>query len=213
MTENQEFIYESIVSQVRMGFLPVEEIKEIVLEQVEDNEFEDEISEEWVNSRVDSEFEKLKGESKSWTGPTDTDKLVKAFDELCTLKIIALHNAGYTTSDGEEEVIAVEEALRESGVKSVGYCFYHEQDLERAIDPKQNNLLIAFQKVDNNDDKVTLEVGKLVAQTLKKNGFEVKWNETVNKKIEILNFRWRKIYNEGDDDLLDYNRVLDIMIK
>jgi hypothetical protein len=213
MSENQEFIYESIVSQVRMGFLPVEEIKEIVIEQVEDNEFEDEISEEWVNSLVDVEFEKLKAESKSWTRPTDTDKLIKAFDELCNLKIIALHNAGYTTSEGEEEVVAVEEALIESGVKSKGYCFYHEQDLERVIDPEQNNLLIAFQKVDNSDDKITLEVGKLVTETLKKNGFEVNWNEDVNKKIEISNFTWRKIFNEKDEDLLDYNRVLDIMIK
>lgn len=211
MTENEQFIYDSIVSQIRMGFWPVDIIKEVVIEQVEDNEFEDEISEEWVNKLVDVEFEKLTLESKSWDKPTDTDKLINAFDELCSLNIIALHNAGYTTSEGEEEVVAVEIELRKRGIVSDGYCFYHAQDLERAIDPESKSLLIAFQKIDNSDKEVTLKVGKQVVEILEKNGITVKWNGNVNEKIEIPNFTWRKIYNEQSDDLLDYSRVVNIM--
>jgi hypothetical protein len=41
MTENETFIYESIFNQVRMGFLSVDEIKENIIEEIEDNEFED----------------------------------------------------------------------------------------------------------------------------------------------------------------------------
>lgn len=211
MTENEEFIYESIVSQIRMGFLPVDLIKELVMEEVEDNEFNEEISEEWVNSTVDSEFTKLTEESKNWKKPTDTDKLIAAFDELCALKIIALHNAGYTTSDGEEEVVEVEMELRESGITSEGYCFYHEQDLQRAIDPDQNKLAIAFQKINNSDKEVTAKVGNIVADVLKKNGLNVNWNGDVNKKIELLNFAWQKLYKEEDNDLLDYDSVIDKM--
>ena len=48
MTENKEFIFESIFNQVRMGFLSISEIKENIIEEIEDNEFEKEISEEWT---------------------------------------------------------------------------------------------------------------------------------------------------------------------
>lgn len=113
MTENLEFIYQSIVSQIRSGFISNEEITDNIIEEVEDNEFEEEVSEKWIESTIKSEFKKLKAESRSWENPTKTEKLIAAFDELCKLNIIALHNAGYTTSDGESDVVEVEIALRE----------------------------------------------------------------------------------------------------
>ncbi|WP_239774518.1 hypothetical protein [Tenacibaculum finnmarkense] len=45
MTENEEFIFESIYTQVRIGFSSISEIKENIIEEIEDNEFEKEISE------------------------------------------------------------------------------------------------------------------------------------------------------------------------
>jgi hypothetical protein len=160
MTENQEFIYESIVSQVRMGFLPIDEIKDNIIEEIEDNGFEDEISEDWANEQINKEWENLISESKNWNSPTDNERLTEAFDELCDKNIIALHNAGFETSDGEYEVVEVERALRENGKMSDGYCFYHEQDLARAISKDNPSLYIAFQKINNEDDKVSIEVGK-----------------------------------------------------
>lgn len=212
MTENQEFIYQSIVSQIRMGFFSPEEIIENILEEVEDNGFEDEITEDWIDSSIETEFEKREIERAKWASPTQTEKLIQAFDELCALNIIALHNAGYTTSDGESEVIEVETELRENGVQSDGYCFYHQQDLERAIDPESPSLYIAFQKVNNSSDEVTIGVGTLVVQILKKHGLDVVWDETVNSKIELPGFAWQKIYNEEDEDLLDYSRVVDLIL-
>jgi hypothetical protein len=213
VTENEKFIYDSIVSEVKMGFTPTDEIKDIVMEQVDDNGFEKEISEEWVLTLVDEEFAKRVKESKSWKSPTDTERLIKAFEELCAMNIIALHNAGYTTSDGEGEVVEVEKELRKKKVVSDGYCFYHGQDLERAISPDQPNLMIAFQKIDNSNDEVTVAVGKKVADVLKRNGFKVKWNETATKKIEIAEFVWQKVYREGDEDLLNYDSVIESMSK
>jgi len=160
MTENEEFIYESIFDQIRMGFLSVLEIKENILEEIQDNGFEDEISEKWAFEKIDHEFKKLRKESENWDSPTDSDKLIEAFDELCRQNIIALHNAGYTTSDGVYEVVEIERELRKNHIKSEGYCFYHEQDLSRAITPNNSSLYIAYQKVDNSDSNVTLEIGK-----------------------------------------------------
>jgi hypothetical protein len=211
MTEDQQYIYDSLVNQIKMGFFPVDEIKEMTWEQVEDEEFEDEISEKWVNTTVDAEFKKHTEASKNWKTPTDTQKLVKAFNELSEAKIIALHNAGYTTSEGEYEVVEVEIELRKHKIQSDGYCFYHQQDLERAIDPDSRNLMIAFQKIDNSDDAVTISVGQKVAEKLKENGFEVIWDGTAQTKIEIPNFNWEKVYSESDEDLLNHNRVLQFM--
>ena len=211
MTENEKFIYESISSQVRMGFLSKEEIMDIIIEVIEDNEFENEISEKWANKKIKEEFEKLKEESKSWKHPTDTDRLIEAFKELCKSNIIALHNAGYTTSDGEAEIVEVETELMDKGIRSDGYCFYHEQDLESALDPDSSSLWIAFQKVDNSNETVTLEVGRKVVEVLKKHQFEINWEEAAGTKIKIVNFNWQKVFKESDDDLLDYTKVVEMM--
>lgn len=73
--------------------------------------------------------------------------------------------------------------------------------------------MIAFQKIDNSDDTVTIGVGKKVAEKLKDNGFEVIWDGTAQTKIEIPNFDWEKIYKDSDEDLLNHNRVLEFMVK
>jgi len=213
MTENEEFIYESIYNQVRMGFLSVSEIKENIIEEIEDNEFDEEISEKWAFETIEKEFKTLLEESENWKRPTDSDRLIEVFDELCEQNIIALHNAGYTTSDGEYEVVEVERRLREYQVISDGYCFYHEQDLARAISPENSSLYLAYQKVDNSDDKVTLEVGRKVVKFLTEKGFEVEWNEDIKSKILIPNFKWQYTYSQRKRDLQNYDIVVEMMIQ
>ena len=213
MTENETFIYESIFNHVRMGFLPVSEIKEIIIEEIEDNGFDQEISEKWAIEHIDEEYNKVRLESESWKTPTQTERLINAFDQLCENNIIALHNAGYTTSDGEYEVVDVERSLQENNRTSDGYCFYHEQDLMHAISLENPCLYIAYQKVNNSDKNVTLEVGKKVVEALKANGFNVDWNEDINSKILIPNFKWQYIYNENDRDLRNYDDTIALMLQ
>ena len=57
MTENETFIYESIFNQVRMGFLSIDESKENIIEEIEDYEFADEISEEWDFDKTRDEYQ------------------------------------------------------------------------------------------------------------------------------------------------------------
>jgi ethanolamine utilization protein EutQ (cupin superfamily) len=195
-----------------MGFMDAEDIEAMIIEQVEDEEMQDEISEKWIREMIKQKFSELRASSKSWPKPTDTERLAVAFNNLCKRKIVALHNAGYTTSDGEDEVIEVERELRSHGIVSDGYCFYHEQDLERAIDPDDRSLWIAYQKVNNEDENVTLEVGRIVAEELRKQGFTVNWNDDVNEKIEVQNIRWQKLYDE-DDFRYDHSNVIEIMVE
>jgi hypothetical protein len=213
MTENEEFIFESIISQVKMGFLSIDEIEENIIEEIEDNEFEDEISEKWALKHIKKEWANQIAESKKWKSPTDTERLTKAFDDLCNANIIALHNAGYTTSDGEDEVVQVEVELRKKEVISDGYCFYHEQDLARALEKGGSGLYLAFQKVNNTNDEITVAVGEKVVEILRRNDFEVEWDGTANSKIGILNFHWQLIYDDNNRNLLDYRHVVELMTK
>src|SRR5690554_7532109 len=43
MTKNEKFIYESIIAQVRMGFLPTEWIKENIIEEIRSEEHTSEL--------------------------------------------------------------------------------------------------------------------------------------------------------------------------
>ncbi|MCD8445501.1 DUF6891 domain-containing protein [Tenacibaculum finnmarkense] len=211
MTENEEFIFESIYTQVRIGFSSISEIKENIIEEIEDNKFEKEISEKWVFETIEKEHQKLISESRNWKTPTDTEKLIEAFDELCKNNIIALHNAGYETSDGEYEVVQVENKLNQNQTASDGYCFYHEQDLSRAISLENPCLYLAFQKVENSDDGIALAVGRKIVTILLSKGFEIEWNEDVSRKILIKNFQWQYLF-EYKRDLHDYDEVIELML-
>ena len=213
MTENKQFIFDSIYNQVRMGFRSLSEIKDAILEEIEDNGFEEEISESWAFQCITEAYDTLLSESKHCSHPTDTEKLIKAFDELCAINIIALHNAGYTTSDGEYEVVEIEKALRQKQSPSEGYCFYHEQDLSRAITPENSSLYIAYQKIENTDDSVTLKVGQKVVEILTKNGLKVEWKDDVNSKILLPDFKWQHLYDDNNRDLQDYEDTLDLLLK
>lgn len=211
MTENEKFIFESIYNHIRTGFYSIAEIQENILEEIEDNELEEEISEEWAFETIEKEHKKLIAESKKWEKPTDTDKLIEVFDDLCKENIIALHNAGYDNSDAEYEVLQVEQKLNQNQTSSDGYCFYHEEDLLHAIRPINPSLQITFQKIENSDDNIAINIGKKVVKKLTEKGFNIEWNEEANRKILIKNFHWQFLF-EDKRDLHDYDEVIELML-
>lgn len=211
MSEDQQFIFDSIYTQVRSGFYSLEEVHNNIIEEIEDNGFEDEISIEWAQEQINFVNDHLLEESKSWESITQTQRLIEAFDELAESKIIALHYPGYTTDDGEYEVTEVERALIDNDEKSEGYCFYHGQDLERAV--RGEGLYISFQKINNESDAVSKEVAKKIVAVLEKNGLKIEWNGKATSRIYIPDFKWQKIYNEDDRDLLNYNYVIDAILE
>lgn len=213
MRENKEFIYDLIYSQVRMGFFTIAEIKENILEEINANKFDEEISEKWVYEIVEEEYQQLLIESLFWDKPTDTERLINAFDELCRMNIIALHNVGYNSTEGEYEVIDVEAELNNYNKFSDGYCFYHERDLLQAIVLENSGLQISFQKIDNYEDIVTINVGRKIVEVLNKNNFTVVWDESSTAKIEIQNFKWQYIFGMNNRDLQDYGAVVDLILK
>lgn len=210
MSEDQHFIFDSIYTQVRSGFYSLEDIQNNIIEEIEDNGFEDEISEDWAYKQINAVNEELLKESESWGENTQTNRLIAAFDELAESKIIALHYTGYTMDDGEYEVVEVERTLNDNNEKSEGYCFYHGQDLERAV--RGDGLNISFQKINNESDVVSKEIAKKIVAVLEKHDLKVEWNGKASSKILLPEFKWQRIYDEDDRDLLNYNYVVDAIL-
>jgi len=204
-SEKKDEVLQQIRLDVRMGFENEEEIYESIQEMFEDEEGFDE---KWLRQAIAAEYKKHQDETWRWDHPTDFDRLARAFDELITQdKIVCLHNAGYTLSDAESDCIEVIEELKEVGVKAIGYCFYHAQDLERAIDPEQRNLYLGFD-TPTQDDKDTLKVARKVVDKLKQHNFQVSWPGNVKERIKIENIDWKKV---PDDEDWGGGRVVDLL--
>ena len=190
-------VLEFIKQKVRFGF----DNQAAILETISDVFYnESELNEDWLKQVIAEQYNQYQTESKKWIKPTDFDKLAKVFDELNQEKIIALHNAGYTRQDGYGDVGEVFHLLRAKNIVPSGYCFYHTQDLERAVDPANKNLFLAFgdinqNKINQNNEKGIL-IGQKIVSKLKENGFAVEWNGTIDQRIEIKNITWQKIPDE-----------------
>lgn len=167
---------------------------------------ENDFDETWLKHEIDYRLKKHKEDSLKWQKPTDFDRLVKSFDELNKKKIVSIHKAGYTKSDGENDCFEIITELNEIGICAKGFCYYHTQDLERAIG-KEQMLFIGFDSF-NGNDALAKEVAEEIISVLTKNGFTIKWNGSLDSRIEILNIHWKKAVDSID---YNYSRVFEIM--
>ena len=211
MTENERYLYDRFLISIKSGFLSLDDIIDETLETIEDEAWENEISEEWVRENVTREFEKHVAKSKTWQHPTDTERLHKVFDNICKQKIVALHNAGYTQSDALFDVKDVWEDLEDNDIHPIGYCYYHGQDLERVIET--DILCIGYYGAKENNDKEAIQIGNKITTALRDEGFSVKWNAAASKRIEIEDFNWQNVFtsDEDVDEKWGYDRVLLMM--
>ena len=172
------------------GFYDAPAVREIVLEEI----FEPgEIDPDWVEQRIDEEFARKLEVERAWPAVTDCDKLDRAFDELNETGIIALQNAGFTQDEGIEDVTAEYEELGGEDSLVEGYCFYHGQDLERAVDGE--GLLLTFGDIQG-DDARGVEIGARIVEVLHRHGLAVEWTGTIDQRIELPEIEWRRRYVE-----------------
>jgi len=182
MNEKEEYIINVIKNWVWSGFYTQSDIREMIYDILEKD-----CDEKIIFASVGPEMQKKINAEKDWPKITDYDKLHQVFYELHEHGICALHNAGYTMSDGYSDVSEVVAGAPEGHYH--GYCFYHGQDLERALDG--GGLMIAFG--DLNDDEVKgLNVGNTVVEKLNEAGFNIEWDRTLDSRINIPTFNWQK---------------------
>lgn len=165
-----------------------DEIVEICQDLAKDELYQDLITEEQVVPLAD-EFEKFARkvweqkllEEKNWPQVTDFDRLDRVFEKLLTMKVVALHNAGYTLSDGLGEVSVYAEEHPEGHFRA--YCFYHGQDVEGAL--QSGSLFLAFGDLSSDDQTQKIEVAETVIKELKSEGFEPIWIGDPGQRIEL----------------------------
>jgi Domain of unknown function (DUF6891) len=182
MSETDEYILNAIKNWVWSGFYSPDEVDAMI-----DDILEDDADEAMLRGALAPEFDKKAAAEASWPDTTDCDRLDQAFEELNSRGVIAIHNAGYTMSDGISDV---SEVLRERRRKDIkGYCFYHGQDVERAV--AGGGLMIAFGDLDD-DTTRKREIGRLVKDLLQQSGLAVEWNDHPETRLNIPSLDWKR---------------------
>ena len=192
---NQELMDEvnyEIQLLIKSGFYSDDEILEII---------DDEFIEENISEAI---LSKLFLENKENIGAIDVDSedfinLKNAFLDITKENIISIHNAGYDIEEGIQDSFELFVHLRNNKYSPIGFCFYSFEDIEEAIE--ENNLSIAFGDFEYDEEK-GLEIAKTVVNVLKSYGFEINWNESVDERIEIKGFNWKKHF-DGKDYSMD----------
>lgn len=123
----------------------------------------------------------------SWPAMTDWDRFARAFDALEAGGILALHNAGMTTSDAHGD--AWDLIGRDPPGKWRGFAFYHGQDLERVVagDP----LYIGFDAVAEGAE-AKRAIGEAIVAALKAEGFAPNWNGDPETRLDVPGITWQK---------------------
>jgi len=131
------------------------------------------------------EFIKKAEAEKKWPKETDNDRLDRVFEELNAKNIIALQNAGYTSSDAMDDIgeVYIERGGDESS--TIGHCYYHQQDMERAV--KTGKLWLGYGSIVESDEIIAR---KIVA-ALEKENFAVEWDGDSETRI-LLTLNWQR---------------------
>jgi hypothetical protein len=180
-------VKEDIAALVRAGFHDKKRMTEIICEEMHEP---GDLDSGEVSASLDAEIAKLESEKKTWPTITDCDRLESAFAALYKRGIIALHNAGNTQSDGYENF---QDALKKHKNKSsiLGYCFYHGQDLDRAV--RGGGLFLAFGPADPNDEEEKgAIIGNMVRKELEKAKLKVVWKGTFSSRMQLPSFVWQR---------------------
>lgn len=125
-----------------------------------------------------------------WPQVTDCDKIDRVFDRLLEQRICALQYVGDTLDDGFG---SVSDAINADGVpedRYMGYCFYHSQDIDHAL--QGNGLMLAFGYLDSDAPQDAVPVGQMICEALRQEGLKVKWDGTHKRRIELPGLRWQR---------------------
>jgi class 3 adenylate cyclase len=147
---------------------------------------------ERVKAHAAAMLEQKRAAQAGWPRVTDCDRLDQAFERLRARGLCALHypEAGYTLQHG---FTAVADEVNAEGVppdRYIGFCFYHAQDIDRAIEG--DGLLVAFGSTQSDEDEDDVRIGRMVCEALQQEGLQTEWNGTASSRICLPGLRWQR---------------------
>ena len=190
----KKYLYAALETEVRAGYLNLDEILEGIPELLETNEGERNTELEaqlvrFVEAKMQNQLEL----EASWQGESINDRIDRAFEELSGIGIIAVQNAGYEWDSGWDEVKSFAEEEQMQGRLPLGGVFFHGQDVTRGVNGKGLFLMFgAFEEDSEKKAAADLRIGGQIVEVLNKHKIAVKWDGDVSSRIEILPFEWRK---------------------
>jgi|GEM_PF-1910512 len=189
----REHIANTLDVSVRSGYGTFDEVRAQLVEQVR-GEFRLEEA-ETIATEV-THFEALlergwatqQQAQQGWPERTTNDRLDAAFETLNARGIVALQDAGYTMSDGWEDIAAARGDIRGAW----GGVFFHRQDVERAVDGA--GLMLAFGAFADGPahEAESLRLAREVCEVLAQHEVATEWDGTLGKRISIPPFAWQK---------------------
>lgn len=144
----------------------------------------------WIKAFAAAALEKKRAAEATWPQDTDCDRLDRAFDRLNEQGFCVLQWAGNTISDGMEEVGEVINAEGVPDDRYQGYCFFHSQDIDRALGDE--GLMLAFGATDSDANEDYVRRGHLVCEALHQEGLKTDWDGTADSRIAVPALRWQR---------------------
>lgn len=189
----REHIAAALDVHVRSGYGTFEHVRARVVEQVRSEfslEEPETIATELTHfeAMLERAWRDQQQAEAGWPESTTNDRIDAAFETLGRRGIVALQDAGYTMSDGWEDI---HEARREVD-GAWGGVFFHRQDVERAVDG--GGLMLAFGAFASGDDHEpeSLRLANVVCEVLAQHDVATEWDGTLRKRIGIPGFDWQK---------------------
>ncbi|MEM7504236.1 MAG: hypothetical protein AAF417_19505 [Pseudomonadota bacterium] len=143
-----------------------------------------------VRAAIDIEWANWEVEKQTWPEVTDCDRLDSAFAAMNSRGVIALQNAGYTQSDGYDDFRDAYQSFPNKA-SVLGYCFYHGQDLDRAV--LGHGLYLAFGPVDPQaEETIGPKVGNVVREELERVGLSVEWDGKFSSRLLVPELDWKR---------------------
>jgi predicted DNA-binding WGR domain protein len=122
--------------------------------------------------------------------PGPRARLRAAFAALNSMGIVAIENAGYTQSDGWDDVNEAAGKLADSGKRPRAGVFYHGQDVARG--KRGEGLSLTFGSyAEQNADADSVAVGHVIVDVLEAHGFQPTWDGTLSTRIHTGRFDWK----------------------
>lgn len=127
-------------------------------------------------------------EEKRWPKVTDCDLLDKAFGELNRAGIVARQNFTCCQTCGVGEIGEEIERAQRKGITVRGYCFYHMQDTERAVDG--DSLYLGYGSICG-EKKPSKAIANEIIDALQRQGLKTQWNGKLEKRI-VVQMAWKR---------------------